>query len=299
MASLSSRSRWQLTSRDRELLAALFLSPLGVAELLELSQTFHTPFFSLDRVRKRLQQLTAAGLVQRWRYAVVGDTGGSAPLYYKLTLAGYRTLLEDEGAVPPTKRFFKETTVGRHRHQQALGKFVVRTHVAANRQGLRVIETVPENTLRLETPYGPLYPDLRIRLQLPDGRELAYCIELDNSTETIVSTVGRESIDLKLRKYLHDLRQNPQAYRILFVVTGSRERGEHIVETLRSWIPEKNFSPVYVVTLNDYLTTDNPFLDPICASPRNPRIGLIRSYAAPLSRPIRVNSQPLAQPALV
>ncbi|MCA9099014.1 MAG: hypothetical protein KDA36_11530, partial [Planctomycetaceae bacterium] len=74
---------------------------------------------------------------------------------------------------------------------------------------------------------------------------------------------------------------------------------EHIVETLRSRIPEKNFSPVYVVTLNDYLTTDNPFLDPICASPRNPRIGLIRSYAAPLSRPIRVNPQPLAQPALV
>jgi hypothetical protein len=299
MTSFSPHSRWQLTSRDRELLAALFQVPLGVAELLELSRTFPAPFHSPDRVRKRLQHLAAAGLVQGWRSAVVGDAGGSAPLYYKLTLAGYRTLREDEAAVPPTKRFFQETAIGRHRHQQALGRFVVRTQVAAHRQGLCVTETAPENTVRIETPYGPFYPDLRMRLRLPDGRELAYCVELDNSTETIVSAAGRESIDLKLRKYLHDLRGNPQAYRVLFVVTGAKARAQHIVETLRSRIPATNYSPVYVVTLNDYLTTDNPFLDPICASPRNPRIGLIRSYAEPLTRPVASQVTPLAQPAPV
>ena len=71
---------------------------------------------------------------------MTGEGGGAAPLYYKLTLDGYRTLHQNEDALPPTKRYLSEIGPGRHRHQQSVTKYIVQTHVAAHRSGLRVID---------------------------------------------------------------------------------------------------------------------------------------------------------------
>jgi hypothetical protein len=46
--------------------------------------------------------------------------------------------------------------------------------------------------------------------------------------------------------------------------------------------PPTDFAPFYVVHLEDYLLADNPFLDPVFASPKNAHIGILRSHAATL-----------------
>lgn len=295
----SSSPRWQQTGRDREILAALDLCPIESRDLLALSETFSQPFGSLDRVRRTLKRLEAARQVRSWRYATTGAGGGAAPLYYKLTLDGYRTLHQSEIAIPPTKRYLNELSVGRHQHQRSLTAYIVKTHVAAHRRGLRVIDSFAENTFRIDTPFGPLFPDRRFTIALPMGQQFVNCIELDNSTETIVSRSEIDSIEMKMRKYLHDLAERGYDYRVQFVVTRSRERASHIVELAKRLQPTIGFAPFYVVLLADYLSADDPFLKPIFASAKNRRIALLRSQADII--PVAQKSSPslLVRPALV
>jgi len=278
----SNSPRWQQTGRDREILAALDLCPMESRDLLEMSRTFSQPFGSLDRVRRTLKRLEAARQVRSWRYATTGEGGGAAPLYYKLTLEGYRTLHQSEIAIPPTKRYLSAISVGRHQHQRSLTAYVVKTHVAAHRRGIRIADSFAENTFRIDTPFGPLFPDRRFTIVLPNGRQFLNCIELDNSTETVVSKSEIDSIEMKMRKYLHDLNERAYDYRVQFVVTRSRDRANHILELAARLRPQTDFAPFYVVYLDDYLSTTDSFLAPIFASPRNPRIPLLRAQVETL-----------------
>lgn len=291
--------RWQLTDRDREILAALDLCPLESKDLFDLSATFRQPFGSLDRVRRTLKRLESARQVRAWRYAVTAAGGGAAPLYYKLSPDGYHTLHEDDEIETPTKRYLHEVSVGRHHHQQCLTKYVVKTHVAAHEQGLRVIESFPENTYRIDTPLGPLFPDRRFTVELPAGERFIYCVELDNSTETLVSRSDVDSIELKLKKYLHDLAAKDYSYRVQFVVTRSRARLHHIRQLAIKLQPAMAFAPFYVVHLDDYLSAKNPFLNPIFASAKSARIGLFRSRAMMFARPASIQvPMPLLTPVV-
>jgi hypothetical protein len=114
----STRTGWQKTSRDDAIMTALTRCPLTAEELLKLSQTWLQPFTGLRRVQERMKDLTTAGQLHSWRYATIGQ--GGARLYYKLTLAGYRTIMQDDHIEPPTIRFFHEMKPGRHRHQHDL-----------------------------------------------------------------------------------------------------------------------------------------------------------------------------------
>lgn len=276
--------RWQQTARDVDILRALDLCPLESKDLLNLSETFAQPFGSLDRTRRTLKRLEAAGQVRSFRYATAGENGGSTPLYYKLTLDGYRTLHQSEIAMPPTKRYLNEIGVGRHFHQQSLSRYIVHTHVAAHRHGVCIVESFPENTFRIDSPYGPLFPDRRFTVATPAGGRFVNCIELDNSTETLVSRTDVDSIELKMKKYLHDLKETGYAYRVQFVVTRSAERVKHIRQLAARLQPSVKFAPFYVVLLAEYLDAANPFLDPIFTSSRSSRIALLRSHAEMISK---------------
>ncbi len=271
--------RWQKTERDDQILAALDLCPLEYKDLFSISETFSQPFGSLDRVRRTLNRLAAVGQVRSWRYAITDSNGGAAPLYFKLTPAGYRTLHGDDKAVPPTKRYLQEISPGRHRHQRGLTRFIVKTHVAAHRLGLPIVASYAENTYKIETLHGPLFPDRRFTLLIPEARSFTYCIELDNSTETIASRKNSDSIEMKIRRYLADLRSCNYGYRVLFVVTGAMERLRNILAIIKRLEPFVDFHPFYVVHINQFLQSDNPFFDPIFAHPHNARIGLLRSQA--------------------
>lgn len=280
----STSIRWQKTERDDEILAALDVCPMQYRDLLAISETFSRPFGSLDRVRRTLKRLEAARQVRSWRYATTGEGGGASPLYFKLTPDGYRTLHGDDDAVPPTKRYLQETRPGRHRHQQCLTQFTVKTHVAAHRLALPIVESYAENTYKIETPHGPIFPDRRLTIVIPSVTSLTYCVELDNSTETIVSRKSTDTIEMKIRRYLADLRSCEYSYRVLFVVTGAEQRLQSILSVVRSLEPFVDFHPFYVVHLDQYLRSDNPFFDPIFVHPRAARIALLRSHAETVAR---------------
>lgn len=284
-------SCWQLTTRDRDILAALDLCPLEAKDLLALSETFAQPFSSLDRVRKTLQRLQAARQMQGWRYATITESGGAAPNYFKLTRDGYRTLHEDDAARPPTKRYLSETRVGRHHHQRCLTHYIVKTHVAAHRLGLHIADSFPENTYRIDTPLGALFPDRRFTIVTPAGESFVNCLELDNSTETLTSRWDVDSIELKLKKYLHDLAACEFDYRVQFVVTRSRQRLQHLRELATRLQPAIKYAPFYLVHLDDYLRAAQPFLAPIFVSSRSAQIGLFRSQTELLSRGLPAEPQ--------
>lgn len=291
--------RWQQTPRDRDILAALDLCPMECRDLLAFSETFSQSFGSLDRVRKTMSRLSAARQVRSWRYATTGEGGGASPLYYKLTPEGYRTLHENDFAMPPTKRYLNEISPGRHRHQRSLTQHIVKTHVAAHRQGLRILDTYAENTHRIDTPVGTLYPDQRFSLLVPSVGQLTYCVEIDNSTESIWSQKERDSIEMKMRKYLHDLAACNYAYRVQFVVTGAPARMQNILEAAARLQPPVRFEPFYVVHLAAFLAAADPFQEPIFSSPRNTRIPLLRANTAAIPHVQKASPITLARPALV
>lgn len=284
--------RWQKTARDDEILAALDCCPLTTEDILRLSQTWNQPFQSLRRVQERLKQLSAVGQVSSWRYATTGP-GGAAPLYFKMTLEGYRTLHADPDARPPTKRYLAQTSPGRHRHQQMLARFIVHTHIAAHQRGLPIIDFHPENTLRIDVGDRPLFPDCSFTLEVPSLARLTYRIELDNSTESIWSQRDKDSIENKLRRYLLDLAASPQPYRVLFVVTGARQRLEHIVEAAGILAPSHGFQPFSVVRLEEYLANSDALFHPCFATPHNSRIALLRSQTRHLG-PTAIPLTPVA-----
>lgn len=286
------KTGWQKTSRDDEILAALTRCPLTAEEIFKLSQTWSQRFTSLRRVQERMQDLSAAGQLQAWRYTTTGQ--GSARLYYKLTLTGYRTVMQDDQIKPPTKRFFHEISPGRHRHQRALSQFIVQTYLAAHQRGIKVTDFHPENTFRIDCRERPLWPDARFTLTLPNGSRFSYCVELDNSTESVLSYKSADSILSKMQRYLVDMVGSPH-YRVLFVVTGAKERKQNIVEAARQLTGENGFVPFYIVSLDDYLAHTDALFNPCFHSPQDENISLLRSQA----RQFQVCSALLATPASV
>ncbi|WP_298865088.1 hypothetical protein [uncultured Gimesia sp.] len=289
-----SKIRWQKTTRDDDIMVALTRCPLTAEELLNLSQTWLQPFTGLRRVQERMKDLTAAGQLHSWRYATTGL--GGARLYYKLTLAGYRTIMQDDEIKPPTKRFFYEMNTGRHRHQQALSQFIVQTYIAAHHRGIKVVDFHPENTFRIDCGERPLFPDARFNLQMPNGTSFTYCVELDNSTESVLSYKSADSILSKMQRYLMDMVTSPQPYRVLFPITGSPNRLRHIVDVSKQlMVSDKSFSPFYIVLLDDYLAHPDAFFLPYFHSPENRNIPLLRSQ----SRQYQIDPTLLESPAMV
>src|SRR5207247_11252645 len=96
-----SSSRVSPSPRDLSLLRFLSFTPATTVLLLRVSSAFNDgPFTSERRLRERLQELRAAGLVRTWMAA---HAGGGLQNYYKLTPLGWQLLGEGGGpeAVPP------------------------------------------------------------------------------------------------------------------------------------------------------------------------------------------------------
>ncbi len=294
MATISKPKKgWQKTLRDDDIMLALTRCPLTAEELLNLSQTWLQSFTSLRRVQERMKDLTTVGQLHSWRYATTGQGGGR--LYYKLTLAGYRTVMQDDEIKPPTKRFFKEMNPGRHRHQQGLSKFIMQTYIAAHHRGIDVIDFHPENTFKIDCGERPIFPDARFTLAMPNGNRFTYCVELDNSTESVLSYKSADSISSKMQRYLLDLVVTPEPYRVLFPITGSPERLKHITNVARQLTTHKSFSPFYIVLLKDYLSHPDAFFRSYFHSPQGNNIALLRSQA----RQFKVPEIELATPVAV
>ncbi|MEX1096298.1 MAG: replication-relaxation family protein [Planctomycetales bacterium] len=276
----TSPARTRLTPRDHEILSALDRCPLTVAQLLALSVTFADRFASDSRVRGRLQALRSAGWIQRWQYATT-DRGG-APDYYKLTLAGYR-LLHGEGAEPPSKRAFHEIGMAHQHHTRCLAEFIVRTAVAADAQGLPMLDFCRENSLRLPIGAEALFPDCAFRLRLPD-QSLHFVVELDNGSERIRSDQDVESWERKIRLYEAYQNQSTGRFRVLVITTRSRDRLERILRAASELSSNPQRTLFYGVHLDDYLHSNRPVTEPCFRDHRGRAVALVPALQLSLPR---------------
>ena len=283
----------QITQRDLEIMDGIDCHPLTANQLLKLSQMFESPFGHLRLMQRRLQKLSEAGYLNSWAYAT---TTSGCPHYYKLSRKGYR-LLHGKDAILPGRRFFEAMAENHHYHTRALGDFLTHLFVTCHKNSVRIRHFSPENRLKIETGSGSLLPDAAFQLVTPDGKTFNYLIELDNGTERIRSTKAVESIERKIRGY--DQHQgrfdslDPQRYVVLFVMTRSSDRLQHIMQAVRQVMANPQRTVFLGTELQMFLNSDNP-LEKQCLTDNR---GRHRGIIPPLPR--QQKTKPLMMPLSV
>ncbi len=152
----------------------------------------------------------------------------------------------------------------------------MQTFVAAHHREISVGDFHPENTFKIDCVERPLFPDANFKLLLPDGTKFTYCVELDNSTERVFSYKDADSITRKMQRYLVDMVGTPD-YRVLFVITGAKQRKQNIIEAARQLTGGNLFVPFYIVSLDDFFSGEDVLFAPCFHSPQDERIPLLRS----------------------
>ena len=279
---------WQITPRDRDLLASLTLAPFTARQLHKLSQTWSEAFPSAKLVRERMQRLAAAKLIKAHRYAVL--RAGQPENYYVLSHDGYE-LVHGPDNNPPTKALLSPVGLGRQPHQQALSEFIVHTAWGAHQSDLSLAGFYRENAIRLDAGGRTVYPDCSFLLTR--GREhFRFFAEIDNGTERVRSQKDTESIERKIRTYdaFQDLRPGHR-FRVLFVsAQNSRERLSHLLDLAAQVIGDPNRTLFYGITLANYLTTHHPVTSPRFLDHRGDRQSLVPDlthFSPALANPLR------------
>ena len=273
----------QKQERDHYLLSALYLTPLTIPQLLELSRTWPAPFFAWDTLYHRLEKLRGGRWVRRWPYAIAID---GAKTYYKLTPAGYRTLVGNDAARAPGRYSFSQMTHPWHTYW--LARFIVKTLVTARRFGVTLEECYPDNTVPLAGDTSALYPDFLITVVAHDGRRYHYCIELDNATQSIRSETNLDALEWKIRRYeawQYAAAERGENFRVLFATTGSLPHAKNIVAVAADILLDPRRELVLSCRLQDYLAAPNPFTQPVWLSQRGQRAAMIPRYAVASRRP--------------
>jgi hypothetical protein len=256
-------------------LQSLGWTPLTAKQLTKVSRSFDQSYPTEEKAQRRLRSLRDAGLVRGWRYATTED--GSGPLYYKPTLESYRSVYGDH-AVVPTKRFLQEIAIGRHQHTRSISDFIVHTTVSADDCGIAVTDFHPENTERITVDGSTLFPDARFSLQT--SREtFCYRLEMDGSTESVNSTTSLHAWRRKLELYYQHAALNHNRYKLLVVTIKNSTRLPHILELAAQLNPNRAYSLVYGITLDDYLVENDPLSAPCFLNERCERIPLLRGLA--------------------
>lgn len=251
--------RWQLTARDIECLRVLLQLPLSPSLLLKWSERFILPFPNIDVVHRRLAILReTAGLVHRWPLAIASQ--GRSEHYYKLTLKGYRVLHEDQTLTAPTTRAFSPIGEAHHRHSLGVSQLFVHLGVAAHRLGISC-EFLGENRYGIIVRGRPLWTDGYFRFGAADCQR-SFFVEIDNSTETILSNRDTDSIERKIRFIEEHQSQyegnDPRRSITLFVTLRSRERSQNILAAVRKLSRNRNRRNFYASYLPDCLACVDP-----------------------------------------
>jgi len=221
-------SRFDTTGRDLRLLAGLYLTPMTRRQMLRLSTTFPQPFVAYKSLDKRLTTLRRRDWIQKYPLVGIPQTGQPQDVF-KLTLRGFRQLCDDPGRQAPTKRFFTPPSELLRAHQYYQGEFLITLQQALSNQGLSFSSLRPDRVIRLNTPLGELVPDACWSFQVDSGREYRFLLELDCGTEQLIEKPQRETIERKIRQYLHLVRHRQQKLRVIFCTISSEKRMQHIL----------------------------------------------------------------------
>lgn len=275
----SSTYTYKPTLRDAELLRAIELLSPTAEQLLTWSRTFNgpvTPFTNLHDLRRRLTKMNAAGLVRRWRFAI--ESQGMLPYYYKLSPEGHRAL-HGKGATPKTTRAFSPIGIALHSHTKALADFIVHTHVSAHRIGASFTDVYAENEYRVTVGEESLKPDGRFTL-LQSLVRRTYNVELDCSTESLLSSQNNDSITRKIQildanDAQYQEASDPRRAVTLFVTTRSHNRMLNILDTAKNIVRNPDRSLIYGVYLPDYLALQHPLTTNCFLNLRNDPVALL------------------------
>lgn len=269
----------RLTPRDIDLLAAIELLSLTPEQLYTWSERFDQPFTDVQFVRRRLKQLRAGGLVRRWPLAIASR--GTLPHYYKLTPSGFRALHGDDSLKQPRKRSFAPIGIARHQHTKSLTDFIVHVGVAAQRAGVRFLDLHPENAYCIDVGQESLWLDWRFSLVTLQARR-TFNVELDCSTETIVSSRDTDSVGRKIR--LLDQEQagydafDPRRSITLFVTTRSRQRMLNILAAARGIVRNPDRALIYGIYLPDFLGAADPLTASCFSDYRQRNVALLPAH---------------------
>ncbi len=264
-----------LTPRDRDILSALDRCPLTAHHILKLSATFSSPFTTDRAVRDRLFTLASRGLILPCQYALPGQ---GLRNYYVRTLEAWKCLQADDEAARPGHRSFEPLSLSRLAHWQALADFVVHTLCAVHRAGLyeagdgfagllQSIDFHPENALKLTIGDEQRFPDCAFVLTRPDGQRIRFFVEIDNSTESVSSTVA-SSWTRKVQfyeAYRDHCRKAAREHqlRVLVLTTGEGRRLQNILAHAAATMVRKQRSIFYGMPLGEYLASEDPLAAPL------------------------------------
>lgn len=249
----------QISSRDRELLQLLDRTPATTPLVRKASLAFAAgPFHDERRARERLQRLAAENLVRAWP---LGQPGGGAVKYYKLSPQGYAALHGDSAPLPP-RAFFGELAPSRVEHTLVLAEAIVHTLVSAHQRHIQVTKFHRENELTLEVGLFVQQPDCHIQLHC-GGKTFNVLFEIDRSTESVDSHV-QQSIRQKILGYeaYQDMvssqwkaagEQGPRPYFKVAFLTRSVERAYHLLSLARQLARNPDRRLVYAATHDSYL----------------------------------------------
>jgi hypothetical protein len=255
---MTKKINFKIGPRDVDLFTALDRCPMTASQLCRLSETFSTRFPAEDNLRRRLRKFAAAGLVNKFPYAIGSE--GRTPNYYKLTKEGYRLLYGIDAALPK-RRYFAAISPGHHHHTNSLAEVIVHLCVTARRNNCRILHFARENSVKLTADLFTLYPDAAFVIERSDGRRFSFVLEFDNGTERVRSKQDVESIERKLRGYVaHQARYKAHdsgRYLVLFITTRSKQRLKYVMEMADEVMSQKSRRVFLGCSLQSFVSADS------------------------------------------
>ena len=287
--------RVSLTARDDEMFRAIDRCVLTVRQLRSLSRTFRVGFGSDRRLQNRLVQLTRAGLLRRFRYAALE---GSGQFYYTLTPESFYLIHGNDAALPGPGAF-REIGIARHHHTHSLTEFIVQTVIAARAADAEIGDFTRENGLKLTIAGDDLYPDGSFTLTQPGRAPFLFYVELDNSTEPLGSERSRDSWLRKMRFYEEVQNHSTTRFRVLGIVTRSKQRLQNIAALAASVATNPQRSIFLGAHLPDFLGSERPLTSPLFTDHRGLHVSLLPSLPPPaVDVPSPAREVPSAERAL-
>ena len=247
-----------------------------VEQALRFMATTPDPFTQRRLLLRRLEILRAAGWVRRWRYAIASQ--GSSPMYYRLTIDGYRLLKGDPAAKPCGRYSFRRVDPNQHRHAYLQCEFLIALFAAARRHGVLVCDCFPDGSVALDGDDGPHYPDFTFSLRTWNGKQFNFFVELDNETKSIRSFGNRDAIEHTMRRYEEHHYAAGGKFRVLYLCTNSEVRAQHILGTAASVALEPRREIVMATTLSSFVSSKKSLVNRIFQNHRETRSALIPRY---------------------
>lgn len=222
---MSTKPRIDSHRRRREILAALYVSPLTARQILALSETFAQPFTEEVYVRRKMLSLVREGYVKEFTYL-------DQTKYWRLSRMGHEALHGPDKPAPGW-RAYRPISPSLERHTRRLADLQLALQISAYRSDVRVMFLYGDGQVTLTCGEKRKIPDTVIGLKKKGYKTYPLMIELDCGTEPVYSTKARESLDKAITFYNDHEASIRDTYRVLTVFDRPSVRMAHFLDRVR------------------------------------------------------------------